>query len=130
MLKINNNEYNVISSEIKYVNSTYNKEKYFSILVNLDIELNGNKGYIKFYIDRFKDKNIKDIENKKFVDLPTKLDSKITMIEIFDTKDFINFIDSDVIVEFKNIISHKIETKINISYDKINIEYQGLIDIK
>ena len=40
MLKINNNEYNVISSEIKYVNSTYNKEKYFSILVNLDIELN------------------------------------------------------------------------------------------
>ena len=94
------------------------------------IQLKVFKGYIKFYIDRFKDKNIKDIENKKFVDLPTKLDSKITMIEIFDTKDFINFIDSDVIVEFKNIISHKIETKINISYDKINIEYQGLIDIK
>ena len=130
MLKINNKEYKVISSKIKYVNSTHNKEKYFSILVNLNIELNGNNGYIKFYIDEFKDKNIKDIENKKFVDLPAKLDSKINMVEIFDTKNFIDFIDSDVIVEFKNIIDDKIETKINICDDKINLEYQGLIDIK
>ena len=104
MLKINNKEYKVISSKIKYVNSTHNKEKYFSILVNLNIELNGNNGYIKFYIDGFEKKNIKDIENKRFVDIPTKLDSKINMVEIFDTKNFIDFIDSDVIVEFKNII--------------------------
>ena len=52
------------------------------------------------------------------------------MVEIFDTKNFIDFIDSDVIVEFKNIIDDKIETKINICDDKINLEYLGLIDIK
>ena len=129
MLKINNKKYKVISSKIKYANSTHNKEKYFSVFINVDIEFNKKAGYIKFYIDKFNKKDIKDIENKKFIDVPTKLDSKITMIEIFDTKNFIDFIDSDVIVEFKNIINDKIDTNININDEKINLEYQGLIDI-
>lgn len=51
MLKINNNEYKVLSSEIKYVNAIYNKRKGYSILVSLDIELNNVKGYISFYVD-------------------------------------------------------------------------------
>ena len=130
MLKINNKEYQVTSSELKFVDSTYNKEKFFSILVKFNIELNKKSGYINFYIDRFKEKNIKNIENKKFMDLPTQLDSKINMIEIFDTNNFIDFIDSYVIVEFKNIINDKIEVNININDEKINLEYEGLISIK
>lgn len=130
MLKINNKEYQVTSSELKFVDSTYNKEKFFSILVKFNIELNKKSGYINLYIDRFKEKNIKNIENKKFMDLPTQLDSKINMIEIFDTNNFIDFIDSYVIVEFKNIINDKIEVNININDEKINLEYEGLISIK
>lgn len=46
MLKINNNEYNVLMSSIKYVEAIYNSQKVYSALVLLDIQLNGNKDYI------------------------------------------------------------------------------------
>lgn len=130
MLKINNKKYKVVSSEIKYVNSEFNKEKWYSIYLNFNIELNGKNGYFKFYIDKFKDKDFNNIKNKKFIDLPTNFNSKINMIEIFDTNEFIDFIDSEAIVEFKNIINNKIETQIIINDEKIKLEYQGLIDIK
>ena len=54
MLKINNNEYKILSSEIKYAQATYNNKKGYSILVSLDIELNNIKGYISFYVDFLK----------------------------------------------------------------------------
>lgn len=127
MLRINNKEYKVISTEIEFVNSKYNKEDYYSVLISIKLNY---KGYIKLYIDKFKEKDFKSIENKKYVDIPTNLDSKINMIEIFDTEKFIDFIDSEVIVEFNNIIDDKIETKIFINDDNIKLDYQGLLDIK
>ena len=51
MLRINNNEYKVLNSEVKYVNATHNTKKGYSILVSLDIEFNNIKGYISFYVD-------------------------------------------------------------------------------
>lgn len=53
MLKINDNKYNVLSSQIKFVNAKYNKQKGYSILATIDIELNGVKGYISFHVDFF-----------------------------------------------------------------------------
>lgn len=69
MLRINNNEYKVLTSDLKYVDATYNSKKGYSILVSLDIELNKVKGYISFYVDFFKDcksqyKNVGKVENK------------------------------------------------------------------
>ena len=52
------------------------------------------------------------------------------MIEIFDTKNFIDFIDGDVILKFVNIINNKIEMNLIINDDLIKLEYQGMIDIK
>ena len=130
MLKINDKEYKVLISEIKYASSMVNNQKGFTILVNIDLENEGIKGYISFYVDYFKEKTIKNIENKKYIDLPTELDSKISMIEIFDTKNFIDFIDSKVTVEFGRVIDDKIETKIFINDELIKVEYQGLMDIK
>lgn len=130
MLKINNKEYKVLTSEIKYVNSTHNARKGYSILVSLDIELNNAKGYLSFYVDFFKDKDFKKIENIKYVELPTELNSKITMIEIFDTANFIDFIDSEVNLEFGNIYNNQIEMKLNINDELIKLEYKGLLNIK
>ncbi len=130
MLKINNNEYKVLSSQIKYVDATYNKRKGYSILVSLDFELNNVKGYISFYVDFFNEKDLKFIENKKYVELPTKLDSKISMIEIFDTKEFIDFIDSEVNLKFGNINCGQIEMKLDIDDDLIKLEYKGLLNIE
>lgn len=130
MLKINNKEYKVLTSEIKYVNATHNARKGYSILVSLDIELNKVKGYISFYVDFFKDKDFKNIKNRKYIELPTELNSKITMIEIFDTANFIDFIDSEVNLEFGNIYNNQIEMKLNINDELIKLEYKGLLNIK
>ena len=99
-------------------------------MVNIDIETNDNKGYISFYVDFFKNNDFKNIENKKYIQIPTELNSKISMIEIFDTKNFIDFIDSDVIVEFGKIIDNQIEMNFNIEDKLIKLEYQGMLDIK
>ncbi len=130
MLKINNKEYKVLTSEIKYINATHNERKGYSILVSLDIELNKVKGYICFYVDFFKDKDFKNIKNRKYIELPTELNSKITMIEIFDTANFIDFIDSEVNLEFGNIYNNQIEMKLNINDELIKLEYKGLLNIK
>ena len=130
MLRINDKEYKILTSEIKYASSIVNNQKGFTILVNIDLEKEGIKGYISFYVDYFKEKNIKNIENKKYIDLPTELNSKISMIEIFDTKNFIDFIDSEITVEFGRVIGDKIEAKIFINDELIKVEYQGLMNIK
>lgn len=130
MLRINNNEYKVLTSDLKYVDATYNSKKGYSILVSLDIELNKVKGYISFYVDFFKDKDFKNIKNRKYIELPTELNSKITMIEIFDTANFIDFIDSEVNLEFGNIYNNQIEMKLNINDELIKLEYKGLLSIK
>ena len=126
MLKINNKEYKVLTSEIKYVNATHNARKGYSILVSL----NNVKGYISFYVDFFEDKHFKNIKNRKYIELPTELNSKITMIEIFDTANFIDFIDSEVNLEFGNIYNNQIEMKLNINDELIKLEYKGLLNIK
>jgi|SRR5574344_701909 hypothetical protein len=130
MLKINNNEYKILTSDLKYVNASYNSKKGYSILVSLDIQLNEIKGYISFYVDFFDKKNIKSIENRKYIELPTELNSKISMIEICDTENFIDFIDSEVNLEFGNIYKNQIEMKLNIDDELIKLEYKGLLNIK
>lgn len=130
MLKINNKEYKVLTSDLKYVDATDNSKKGYSILVSLDIELNKVKGYISFYVDFFKDKDFKNIKNRKYIELPTELNSKITMIEIFDTANFIDFIDSEVNLEFGNIYNNQIGMKLNINDELIKLEYKGLLNIK
>ena len=70
------------------------------------------------------------IKNRKYIELPTELNSKITMIEIFDTANFIDFIDSEVNLEFGNIYNNQIEMKLNINDELIKLEYKGLLNIK
>ena len=130
MLRINNNEYKVLTSDLKYVDATYNSKKGYSILVSLDIQLNEIKGYISFYVDFFDDNDIKIIENRRYIELPTELNSKISMIEIYDTNNFIDFIDSEVNLEFGNIDNDRIEMKLNIDDELIKLEYKGLLNIK
>ena len=78
----------------------------------------------------FDDNDIKIIENRKYIELPTQLNSKISMIEIYDTNNFIDFIDSEVNLEFGNIDNDRIEMKLNIDDELIKLEYKGLLNIK
>lgn len=126
MLKINNEEYNVLSSEVRWVDATYNNRKGYSILVDIKLNHNGINGYINFYVDFFDNRDDNYIINKKYVELPSELNSKIDSVEIFDTKTFIDLIDSNVTLEFGNIKDNKIYMKLDINDELIKIEYKEM----
>lgn len=130
MLKINNEEYNVLSSEVRWVDATYNKRKGYSILVDIKLNHNGIKGYINFYVDFFDNRDDSYIINKKYVELPSELNSKIDSVEIFDTKTFIDLIDSNVTLEFGNIKDNKIYMKLDINDELIKVEYKEMAEYK
>ncbi len=130
MLKINNEEYKVLSSEVRWVDATYNKRKGYSILVDIKLNHNGINGYINFYVDFFDNRDDNYIINKKYVELPSELNSKIDSVEIFDTKTFIDFIDSNVTLEFGNIKDNKIYMKLDINDELIKIEYKEMAEYK
>lgn len=130
MLKINNEEYNVLSSEVRWVDATYNKRKGYSILVDIKLNHNGINGYINFYVDFFDNRDDNYIINKKYVELPSELNSKIDSVEIFDTKTFIDLIDSNVTLEFGNIKDNKIYMKLDINDELIKVEYKEMAEYK
>lgn len=130
MLKINNEEYKVLSSEVRWVDATYNKRKGYSILVDIKLNHNGINGYINFYVDFFDNRDDKYIINKKYNELPSELNSKIDSVEIFDTKTFIDFIDSNVTLEFGNIKDNKIYMKLDINDELIKIEYKEMAEYR
>ena len=94
-------------------------------MVEITFIYNNIKGYISFDVDFFNNKDFKNIENKTYIERPTDLHAKIDMIEIYDTKNFIDFIDSEVKVIFKNIINNEIETEIHIDDEYIKLNYTG-----
>lgn len=130
MLKINNEEYNILSSEVRWVDATYNKRKGYSILVDIKLNHNGINGYINFYVDFFDNRDNNYIINKKYNELPSELNSKIYSVEIFDTKTFIDFIDSNVTLEFGDIKDNKIYMKLDINDELIKIEYKEMVEYK
>ena len=130
MLKINNEEYSVLSSEVRWIDATYNKRKGYSILVDIKLNHNGINGYINFYVDFFDNRDDNYIINKKYVELPSELNSKIDSVEIFDTKTFIDFIDSNVTLEFGNIKDNKIYMKLDINDELIKIEYKEMAEYR
>lgn len=130
MLYINNYEYKILMNEIRYVDSTVNKIKGYSILIDMSIELNNVKGYINIWVDFFNNNNYKNIENKIYEEIPTDLESRISMIEIYDTENFVDFIDSTIRLEFGNIVNNQIETKIYIDDEYIKLIFNGNLKIK
>ena len=130
MLKINNEEYKVLSSEVRWVDATYNKRKGYSILVDIKLNHNGINGYINFYVDFFDNRDNNYIINKKYNEFPSELNSKIYSVEIFDSKTFIDLIDSNVALEFGNIKDNKIYMKLDINDELIKIEYEGMTEYK
>lgn len=130
MLKINNEEHNVLSSEVRWIDATYNKRKGYSILVDIKLNHNGINGYVNFYVDFFDNRDDNYIINKKYVELPSELNSKIDSVEIFDTKTFIDFIDSNVTLEFGNIKDNKIYMKLDINDELIKIKYKEMAEYR
>ena len=103
-------------------NSIPNTPKIYKMLY----KNNEFNGYINFYVGFFDNRDDNYIINKKYVELPSELNSKIDSVEIFDTKTFIDLIDSNVTLEFGNIKDNKIYMKLDINDELIKIEYKEM----
>ena len=133
MLLINNKQYRIIKKEIKLVESKSNQIDGYSLLVNINFDEldkeNYIPGYIHFYLDFTKINNISYFENKKYKVNPFGLDKRIDMIEIYDINNFIDYIDSNIILEFENIINNQINMKLSINDESIKIDFNDSMDI-
>jgi len=129
MLIINGLKCKILKNEIKYANATVNKLKGYSISINVEFELDSTKGYFSFFVDFFNNNNFTNIVNKIYIENPTDFNSKIDSFEMFDTKSFIDFIDSEVNLEFGNIINNQIETKLYINDEQLKLSYEGNLNI-
>ncbi|MBR3362759.1 MAG: hypothetical protein IKG40_02410 [Bacilli bacterium] len=129
MFKINNMEPEIISTKIKYETAKYNKKEGYAINVEIDFKENGINGYINFYVDFFDNDSFSNIENKQYKENPIDLNSKLDCFEIYDTKNFIDYIESDVICKFECIHDNKINMKLYINDNNVKIEFDGILDV-
>ena len=98
MLKINDKIIDVYTTEIKYSNSQYNSDFGYSPVITIEYEQENKRGYISFFLDFHEELNFNMLTNKEYIDNPSDINSKISMLEIYDTKDFIDYVDSSVLV--------------------------------
>ncbi len=130
MFKLNNKEYEITLSKINFSNTEYNNKTGYSIYINLEFLINNNKGYINIGLDYFDNCNYNFLINKTYKDNPCNIPTSINYIEIFDTKMFYDFIDSDVSIRFGNIINNKIEMNLLVDDENIKIEYSDLVELQ
>lgn len=118
MLKINNKDYEVFGETIKFTKTKINGKDGYSLLFAVDFK-NEIDGYLSFYIDFFEDKDFKKIENESF----TK--DKIKMFELFDTRNFIDYIDGKIVIKFDKISDNYIEVLLLVDDYAVTLEYNG-----
>ena len=129
MININGKKYKIITKTIKFQNEIYNKVNgYFPTIhirfINKDIE-----GYIMFDLEFCNTKDFNNIINKKYIGNPSDFNSKVSCVEIFDTEKFIDYVDSDVYFELRNIVDNGIECQLKIDDSAIKLEFEGELDI-
>ncbi len=128
MLIINNTEdFELIDEKIEIVNARNNGIAGYTFYVQTKFKKDGVEGYIQFYVGFYKNRSFQNIVLKKWKENPCDLDSTINYIEIFDTNQFIDFIDSRVYLEFGNIIDDKIEMKFIVDDESIQMDYISLL---
>jgi hypothetical protein len=128
MLRINDKEVEITKSTIKFVNAIYNKVKGYTPSIDISFINNDKTGYISFFLDFYLNNSFDNIINKTFKSNPMNFEP-ISVIEIFDTINFYDNIDSDVTVTLGEIKNNKIDFKLIIDDSLIKIEYDGALDI-
>ena len=129
MLYIDNEKREIISNEIRFVNANIDRVNGYSILIEIIYAYNKKREFLTFSIDFFNDKNFENIENKTYIDIPTKRYSKIRIVEITEAKNLIKHIKNDVKIIFGSIKDNTIPTEINIDIEYLKINYNGNLDI-
>lgn len=129
MLIINYEEYYLLLNEIKFINAKYNHLIGYSPLIQIEFMHNDTKGYITFYLGFYDTIDFNFLRNKRFKVNPSDIGAMINCVEIFDTNKFIDNIDSEMEISFGNIVDHKIEMKLIIDDNEIQLKYEGYLNI-
>ena len=127
MLKINDKNVDCISKkEIKVIKSIVNKNEGFGIRINVIFTINNINGYFTL---NFAHENNNDIN--KFINKTYKgnwySDNGDILLEIFDTNNFVDFIDSEVKLEFGDIDNNQIKMILSINDKLIKLEYVNIL---
>ena len=129
MLEINHKRCEIRYSELRYVTSLFNSKRLYSFLVDVEFTLQNQKGYISFYIGDFEEKNIKNIEEKEFFTNDYK-NSKFQLLEIYDTKNFIDELSGTIDVKFGKVMDDIIEINIVVEDEQVHLKYDGILTIE
>ena len=129
MLEMNQQICEIRYSELRYVISLFNSKRFYSFLVDIEFTLQNEKGYISFYIGDFEEKNIKNIEEKEFFTNDYR-NSSIQLLEIYDTKNFIDDINGSIDVKFGRVVDNTIEINVVVEDEFVHLKYNGILTIK
>ena len=129
MLEMNQQICEIRYSELRYVISLFNSKRFYSFLVDIEFTLQNEKGYISFYIGDFEEKNIKNIEEKEFFTNDYR-NSNIQLLEIYDTKNFIDDINGSIDVKFGRVVDNTIEINVVVEDEFVHLKYNGILTIK
>lgn len=129
MLFINDESREIISSEIRFVNANIDRVNGYSILIEIVYAFNKKREFLTFSLDFFDNKEFENIENKTYIDIPTKRYSKIRIVEITEAKNLIKCIKNEVKILFGSVENKTIPTEIYIDTEYLKINYNGNLDI-
>lgn len=132
MLDINNQKASISDAKFIFNSFTLNGVPcgYLGFIM-ITFELNGIKGYLNFDIGNIPDKDFGYYENKEFECIPFDDHTKISLIELFDTKVFYNHGEfyNAMNVKFGKIKNNKIEVKIRINEEFTDIYFNDYIEL-
>lgn len=129
MLFVDNEKREIISSEIRFTGANIDRINGYSILIEIIYAYNKKREFLTLSLDFFNDINFDYIENKTYIDVPTKRYSKIRIVEITEAKNLIKYIKNDVKVIFGSVENNTILTEIIIDIEYLKINYKGNLDI-
>ena len=129
MLEMNQQICEIRYSALHYVTSLINSKRLYSFLVDIEFTLQNQKGYISFYIGDFEEENIKNIEEKEFFTNDYE-NSIFQLLEIYDTKNFIDDLSGSIDVKFGRVVDDTIEVNIVVKDERVHLKYNGILNIK
>lgn len=132
MLKVNNIEAKIKTTEFKFSKYTYDGLPHgYCGFIQVTFEVNDNNGYFDFYIDNIMDQEITYYINKEYYCVPEDNHQEINYLEIFDTDTFydIGCFYNKMKVKFGDINNNKIKMNLIIDEEVVSLYFDDYVDI-
>ena len=127
MLMINGEKAKILETYFKISKKSFNEGYYGNLSVSF--QLHNKEGYFQFFVDSPKNDDFNYYVNKTYKCVPDFDKNNINDIEIYDTNEFFDYLDNEMILSFGNIENNKIQVSILINEKYILIEFNDKINL-